>query len=242
MRRVSKTLGTALAVLLLAVGLAACGGDESSTSTDASGQGQAEAKSGTASTEGDGRGSNEGKSGDGGPKSAGSSDGGEGQPDGGSAADFVPRQHTDSGGGSEQYQVKGGDNSVQEFGEEAEDPEFEAAAAALHNFFDARAEGNWAAACEYMSAAMIESFEELAKAAKQIDDSSCGSILAGLTNPAAKASMKTEAEEADIGSLRVEDDRSFLIYTTGGDVILAMPMANEDGAWRVASLTGTPLN
>jgi hypothetical protein len=241
-RRVSKTLGTALAVFLLAAGVAACGGDDSSTSTDSSGQGQLEAKSGAASTKGDAQGGNEGKSGEGGAKSAGSAGGGKGQPDGGSAADFVPRQHNDSGGGSEQYQVKGGDNSVQEFGEEADDPEFEAAATALHNFLDARAEGNWAAACEYMSAAMIESFEKLATEAKQVDDTSCGGILASLTNPAAKASMRTEAEQADIGSLRVEDDRSFLIYTTGGDVILAMPMASEDGAWKVASLTGTPLN
>lgn len=241
MRRVSKTLAGGLAVLLLAVGLAACGGGDSSTSStaaEATGQDQAAGKgSGADSKQNGGEGKSSPKSGD---KSGGSSD--EGNSDGGSAAGFVPKQHSDSGGGAQQYIVKGGDNSVQEFGDEADDPEFEAAAAALHNFLDARAEGNWAAACEYMSKTMIESFEKLATAAKQIDDSSCGAIVEGLTNPAAKASMKAEAEQADIGSLRLEGDRSFLIYTAVGDTILAMPMANEGGAWKVASLAGTPLN
>lgn len=239
MRRVSKTLSAALVVFLLAAGLAACGGDDgstTSTSAETNGQTQAEGKPGAA------QGGDEGKSGEGGGKTAGSAGGDDDQPEGGSAADFVPKRHNDSGGGSEQYRVKGGDNSVQEFGEEADDPEFEAAATALHDFLDARAEGNWAAACEYMSTAMIESFEKLATVAKQAEDVSCGTILAGLMNPAARQSMKTEAEQADVGSLRVEGDQSFLIYTAVGDTFLAMPMANEDGAWKVASLSGTPLN
>ncbi len=237
MRRVSKTLSAALVVFLLATGLAACGGDDGSTSSTGAeaGQTQAEGKSAAA------QGGDEDKSGDVG-KTAGSAGGEDGPPEGRSAADFVPKKHNDSGGGSEQYRVKGGDNSVQEFGEEADDSEFEAAATALHDFLDARAEGNWAATCEYMSTTMIESFEKLATVAKQADDTSCGAILAGLTNPAAKQSMKTEAEQADVGSLRVEGDQSFLIYTAVGDTILAMPMANEDGVWKVASLSGTPLN
>jgi hypothetical protein len=232
-------LAAAVAALLIAAGLAACGGDDGSSSTaaEAGGSAQAESKSSGASKKGDGKSDGDGKapSGEGEGKSAGSGSGA------GSASDFVPKQHTDSGGGSRQFKVKGGDNSVQEFGDEAEGSEFDEAAVALHNFLDARAEGNWDAACDYMSKSIIKSFEELAARAKEVEATSCGEILEQLTNPAAKASMKAEAEKADVGSLRTEGDRAFVVYTVEG-TIFAMPMANEGGTWKVASLAGTPLN
>lgn len=242
MRRVSKTLVAALAVFLLAVGVAACGGGDNSDSTSAAagGQGQSESKSSGTSANGSAKSGDQGESGTG---NGGGKSGGEGQagnsPD---ASDFVPKHHQDSGGGSQRLRVKGGDNSVQEFGEEADTSELDAAAVALHNFLDARAEGNWAAACKYMSKGAIESFEQLAAQAKQNEGTSCGEILERLTNPAAKAALEVEAEKADVGSLRIEDEHAFVIYTGIGGTILAIPMENEGGAWKVASLAGTPLN
>jgi len=213
--------------MLLALGLAACGGGDSSSAEGGASGGskQGEAKSGGG-----------GGKGDGGQKSGGSPS------NGGGAAEFKPKPHNDSGGGSQQFRQKGGDNSIQEFGTEADPEEFDAAAAALHNFLDARAEGNWGAACDYMSKAVVESFEKLATQAKQIEETSCAGILERLTNPAARKSMRAEAEKADVGSLRVEGERSFVIYTGVGGTVLAMPMANEDGEWKVASLSGLPLS
>jgi hypothetical protein len=241
-RGVSKTLIAALAVLLLAVGLAACGGggdDSSSNTTEASAQGQAEGgSSGAAPNQDEGKGGgDQGKatSGDGDGQSSGS------KPSGGDASDFVPKQHSDSGGGSQQFRVKGGDNSVQEFGAEADTSELDAAATALHNFLDARAEANWAAACEYMSKGMIESIEKLGAKAEQTD-TSCGGILAAVTNPAARDQLKAEAEQADVGSLRIEDGNAFVIYTGPEGVVFAMPMVNEGGAWKVTGLAATPLS
>jgi hypothetical protein len=230
----SKTLIATCVALLLAVGLVACGGGDSSDSTGAKadGQSQANAPSGDASQPGD-----EGKPGSGSQEGANSGSSG-----GPAASDFDPKQHSDSGGGSEQFEVKGGDNSVQEFGEEANTSELDAAATALHNFLDARAEGNWAAACNYMSKGVIESFEKLASQAKELEDTSCGGLLEKLTNPAAKSALKAEAEKADVGSLRMDGEQAFVIYTGTGGTILAMPMANEGGEWKVASLAGTPLN
>jgi hypothetical protein len=223
----------ALAALLVTVGLVACGGgDSSSSTTTAADQGQAESNSGQGVSTQSGAKGDEGKSGSG--------EGGSGS--GPKASEFTPKHHSDSGGGSQQFVQKGGDNSVQEFGEEADTSEFDAAATALHNFLDARAEGNWAAACQYMSKSTIESFEKLAAQAKQIEDKSCGGILETLMNPAARGEMKAEAEKANIGSLRIEGEQAFVIYTGTNGTVLAMPMANESGDWKVASLTGTPLN
>jgi len=222
-------------VFLLAVGLVACGGgsDSSSGSTAAEAGGTTQAEGGS-SKQGEAMKGGKGKSGS--DKSGGSGSSGEG------GAGFTPKRHSDSGGGSGQYKVKGGDNSVQEFGKEAGASERDEAAAALHNFLDARAEGNWAAACSYMSKSIVESFEKLASQAKEVQASDCAGIIEKLTNPAAKASMKAEAKQADVGSLRVEGDRSFIIYKGTEGTILAMPMADEDGDWKVASLAGTPLN
>ena len=233
MRRAPKTLAAALVALLLVLGVTACGGgdDSGSTATEAAGQ-QPQADNAS-------RGSQDGSA-DGG-SSSGNSDGGESQ-SGGDAGDFVPKEHDDSGGGAEQFKVMGGDNSVQEFGEEAGAEELGAASAALHNFLDARAEGNWAATCQYISSTVIESFEKLAAQVKQIGDMSCGEILEKLINPAAAQSLKEEAAKADVRSLRIEGARAFVIYTGIDGAVLAMPMANEDGSWKVASLAGTPLS
>lgn len=228
MRRVPKELTAAIVALLLVLGMAACGGGDDSDSTAAE-MGQQQAQTDTTA------------SGDGLDDEGGADDevNRSGDPD---AGDFVPEDHDDSGGGSAQFKVEGGDNSVQEFGQEADSEELDAAAAALHNFLDARAEGNWAAACEYMSKSMTESFENLALRAKGAEATSCSAILEKLTNSAAEQSMKEEAAKADVGSLRIEDERAFVIYTGVDGTVMAMPMANEDGDWKVASLAGTPLS
>lgn len=232
--RGSKTLFVALVVIALALGLAACGGGDDSGSTGAT---ASEQSGGSASSGGGDRSTS-------GDENRGESSGGRESDESRSeeAAGFKPKQHDDTGGGSAQFKVNGGDNSIQDFGEEADAPEFEAAASALHDFLDARAEGNWAAACDYMSKAIVESFEKLAAKAGQLDDKSCGGVLEQLTNPAAKQALKAEAEAADVGSLRTDGARSFVIYTGAERTVLAMPMANEGGAWKVASLAGTPLD
>jgi hypothetical protein len=166
----------------------------------------------------------------------------EGGTSGEGATSFKPAHHHDSGGGSAQYRVKGGDNSVQEFGSEAEGSEFETAAAALHSFLDARAQGDWAAACSYISKSVVESFEQLAARAKQGGGAGCAAVLEELTNPAAKQAMKEEAARANAGSLRTEGERAFLIYTGADKTVIAMPITNEGGAWKVASPAGTPLS
>ncbi len=219
----------ALATLLVAMGLTACGGGgdgSSSTTTEAGAQKQAEGKPGNAAKSG-----GESKSSFGG-----------GQSNAGNAGDFVPKHHSDSGGGSGQFKVKGGDNSVQEYGEEADPSDFDAAAAVVHDFLDARAEGNWAAACTYLSKGTIESLEVLAARANPDKAKSCAAILAALISPRAKSSLKVEAEKADVGSLRVEGERAFVIYTGIEGTTIAMPMANEDGEWKVTSLSGAPLD
>jgi hypothetical protein len=153
---------------------------------------------------------------------------------------FTPKPHQDSGGGSDQFKVKGGDNSVQEFGEEAPESELEQAATALHGFLDARAAGDWEAACSYLSAPVAESLEQLAANAKPLKGADCAELLQGLSG-GVPASVLAEAAKADVGSLRFEGEQAFLIYRGAHDAVYAIAMAEEGGEWKVAGMSGTPL-
>lgn len=155
------------------------------------------------------------------------------------ASAFHPEPHHDSRGGSAQFIVKGGDNSVQEFGAEASESELQAAAGALHAFLDARAERNWAAACTYLSTETKQGFAQLGTSAKP---ASCPTSLAALSGKVPSATLR-EAAIADVVSLRAEGNRGFLLYRGAPKgTLYAISMTKDQGSWRVASLAGTPLN
>jgi hypothetical protein len=153
---------------------------------------------------------------------------------------FTPKPHTDSGGGSEQFQVKGADNSVQEYGTEAEGAEFEQVAAVLHGFLDARAAEEWAAACSYLAPGVVASLEEEAAAQAEGGERSCAAGLEDFALPAALDELRAEAAQADVGSVRVEGESGFVIYRALGSVY-ALAIARQGGEWKVAGLGGYPL-
>jgi hypothetical protein len=249
-------LSMALVAVLLAIGLAACGGDDDSDTTATTDAAAAQNRQGEGGDDGNAKGddASNGDAAESGPASSegeGSDGGGEGR--GGDAIqskDFVPRQYDDSGGGSDPYVVQGGDNSVQEFGTEADETERNATATVLHNFLDARAQEAWDAACSYLSGDVRQSLEMFAEKAKEAaekqgesipQDTSCPTILAGLTNKTALPELRKEAAEVDVRSFRAEGDRGFVIYTVGGGVVMAISVVKEDGDWKVGSLAGTPI-
>jgi hypothetical protein len=54
------------------------------------------------------------------------------------------------------------------------------------------------------------------------------------------SALAAEAQ-VEVLSLRVEGDRAFLVYKGPGDAVAAIPMAKEDGAWKVGAMAATPL-
>lgn len=144
-----------------------------------------------------------------------------------------------SGGGSAQFRVKGGDNSIQEYGEENE-AELQEVAEIVHDFYVARAEEKWATACSYLAKSNIEQLEQLAAQSPQFRNSGCGPILAAFTRPL-PSSVDREITTVDAGSFREDGERGFLIYYGAEDTAYAMPLRNEDGVWKVTALSGTTL-
>jgi len=231
-----------LAAALLALCLAACGGGGDSTATSVptatSGSTPTETTQDGAAGSGSQAGSkdSEGSKGEGSQAEDGSGSGGAGK--GASAANTAPLQV--SGGGSAQFRTKGGDNSIQEFGEEGEESELQEAAETVHDFYVARVAGEWARACSYLSAKETEQLEQLGTQSPQFEGKGCAPILNAFTRPLS-AALQREITTVDAGSLRREGEQAFLIYFGPDKTVYSMPMIQEGGAWKVTALSASAL-
>jgi hypothetical protein len=228
-------IGAVAAAILAAAVLAACGGSDSTTSSTST---SAESASRGAS-EGSGQGGSNGSQ-NGGSQPSQEKSGGSGGSSSGSRSAAVATPLKVSGGGSEQFRNKGGDNSIQEFGDESDESELQEAAEALHSFYIARAEEDWSGACSYLAKSMAQQLEQLAAQSPQLKGKGCAAVLHAFTRPL-PASVARETTVVDAGSLRTEGEQSFLIYYGEGKTAYAMPMKREDSGWKVTLLSATPL-
>jgi len=155
-------------------------------------------------------------------------------------ASSAPPTHRDSGGGSAQFEVEGGDNSIARYGAEIRGPDFIEAAAALHGYLDARAAGAWRAACRYLAAAVTGQLASLGGGAQGGGKTHCSSLLARLSKAVPRRTMR-KAAVADLTSLRAADDRGFLLYRGAGGSAFFLPVVREGGAWKLAAVAPSPL-
>jgi hypothetical protein len=210
------TIKAALALsitALLALGLAACGGGSSSTPASTTSTAQ---QSTNAPTTGQG-------SADGAKKPGGRGDT-NGEPSG---------SGTDEASAS--FRTHGGDNSIQNFGDEAGPSEREEASAALDRYLQARAAGNWGRSCTVLAKAAIAPLEQLASSSPQLKGKDCGSILAALESRA-PASTRANNLTHGVAALRVQGERGFALYRDAHGTAYFVPMVKEDGSWKVGAL------
>jgi hypothetical protein len=239
----------ALAVAVLAAALlAACGGSGSDSSSTDGGASSSTTTDTTAQT------GSQGGSSQSTPNKKSSQGQGNGQEQGGGQSKQVQaqqdssesgRKHVEaplkvSGGGSGQFRTKGGDNSIQEFGDESDESELQEAAEVVHGFYVSRAEEKWETACSYLAKSNIEQLEQLANQSAQSKGADCATVLKAFTRPL-PAAVEREITTVDAGSLRREGEQGFLIYYGAGHVKYAMPLREEGGSWKVTALSGTTL-
>lgn len=213
-----------LALIAVALVMSACGsGEPSSTATEAT-AGMTTQPSGGASTT---RPSGQKAGGEGGEESATK------PPAGDPSSHFTPPHHTDSASGAGQFKVKGGDNSIAEFGGEASGADFAEAAEALHGYLDARAAGAWAAACGYLApsirSGLVQQFGSVAGQKKL----TCARVIATLS--ALPEKTLRESAVADASAFRAEGDEGFILFIGARKVRYFASMKREDGRWWVAA-------
>jgi hypothetical protein len=235
-----------LVAVVLAVGLlAACGSSDSSSSDSTSASTPSGTPTDTTARNNQQDGSSEKGQKQGG--SGGQNDShsqphqGSGNGSSGRSVEEVETPLKVSGGGSAQFRTKGGDNSIQEFGEEAGESELREAAEVVHGFYVSRAAEEWDKACSYLAKSNAEQLERLVGQASKSKGTDCASALKAFTQPLPVA-VEREITEVDAGSLRHEGEQGFLIYYGAGHVIYSMSLRNEGGTWKVAGLSGTTLS
>jgi hypothetical protein len=159
-----------------------------------------------------------------------------------SGQSFAPKTHHDSGGGTKQFETKGGDNSIQESGSEASGSEFGQAAAVVHLYLDARAAGAWKDACGALSASVTESLTQLTSqgASDAARTPTCPQLLASLSVGLPRSALR-EAAKADVGAVRVEGDGGFVLFTGAEGTNYFIPIAKEGGTWKVAAIAASPV-
>lgn len=146
-----------------------------------------------------------------------------------------------SGGGSAQFHVKGGDNSVQDYGAEAAESELRQAAEATHSFFVAGVRGEWARACSLLATEEQTSLERAAAQSPQLRGKGCAAALAAFTQPVS-GSQARQITQVDAASLRHEGEQAFLIYVGAPDnTVYAMPLHLEGGIWKLTAVSGAAL-
>jgi hypothetical protein len=238
----TRSIAVFVATALAALALAACGSSGSSDSSSTSGSTTAEKSAQNSGPQSGSRG--QGKSqGQNGSQEGGGSNGSSGRQtkSTGFARAEVETPLKVSGGGSDQFRTKGGDNSIQEFGEERDESELQEAAEVVHSFFVARAAGEWDKACSYLSKGISQQLEQLAASSTELKDKGCAPFLAAFTSQLSAAEWRA-ITTIDAGSLRTEGEQAFLIYYGPDKTVYAMPLAVEDGEFKVGALAGNPLS
>jgi hypothetical protein len=208
MRGVRKLLLVLALVALMATGLAACGGGDGDDSISSSNPAPAQEKTATA------------------PQRS--------TPEDSAKQGSGKDSSTDEGSAS--FRTQGGDNSIQDYGGEADRAEIDAATAVLRSYLDARASADFAKQCVYLAKGTVAPLEEFAKRSSQLKGKGCAEILSALVSNASTAAL-TNTLTGDLASLRIEGKRGFALYHGDEDVDYFVPMVKEGGEWKVAALS-----
>lgn len=144
-----------------------------------------------------------------------------------------------SGSGSDQFRDKT-DSPLLDFGEEGSNAELEEATKTVHSFFVARSKEDWPAICAQLSPALRSKIEQLAVSSTQLEDKSCPSFLEAFLSISEQE--RKEGTAVDAGSLRQQGAKAFLIYYGAREIVYAMPLSKEAGAWKVDSLSSKRLS
>jgi hypothetical protein len=141
--------------------------------------------------------------------------------------------------GSDQFRDKT-DSGLLDFGEESSDAEMEEAAKVVRSFFVVRSKEDWPATCAQLSRALLSKIEHLAVSSTNLEEQSCPSFLEAFLRISEQE--RKESTTVDAGSLRQQGAKAFLIYYGAREIVYAMPLSKEAGAWKVDSLSSKRLS
>jgi hypothetical protein len=139
--------------------------------------------------------------------------------------------------GAAGFRVSRGDNSVPDFGREAQASQRQLAVGALTAFMRARASGEWSKVCEHLARPVLRQLESFAKTSKG-RLKGCGPVLGALmTGP---ASERADTLTHGVAALRINEKTGFALFYGPSSGKYVMPMQNERGIWKMTQLAPLP--
>lgn len=128
---------------------------------------------------------------------------------------------------------KGGDNSIQTWGEEGSKADRDEATGLVTSYLGARAARDWAAACAFLAGKVRAMQQRLFNA------STCAEAMRAYSSRASTRALSAEAE-IDVLSFRRGGGYGFLIYRRD-DGVFATALDRDDGGWKIISVTPNPI-
>jgi hypothetical protein len=147
-----------------------------------------------------------------------------------------PKAAPEGGGGAKAgaagFRRPGADNSIPEFGSEADGRVRAVATAALNAYLAARAAGQWGKSCSYLGAAINRQVAAFVKAS-QGQSPNCTALLKTITEQSSEVARPLRGP---LAAFRVEDDRGFALFYGPRRQPYMIPMVREGGSWKVNEL------
>lgn len=145
-----------------------------------------------------------------------------------------------SDGGSAQFRIKGGDNSIANYGSEASSEELREAAELVHGYFAALATEQWSEVCSALSSKVEANVEELAARSPKVKGKGCAPGLAVLFGKVSPVEGR-QVSAVDAEALRRQGPQGFLLYRGAEGQPYFMSVVREGGGWAVAGLSPAEL-
>lgn len=133
---------------------------------------------------------------------------------------------------------RGGEASIEDFGVEAEGSGRTAIVGAFRGYLSALVGENYATACSRLAGNVKRSLRQFAP--PDVKRRGCAAILPRLLAPTA-ATIAREQAGGEITRVRIEGDEAFVVFRAPGAVLYQMPMAREDGEWKVTLVAASVL-
>jgi hypothetical protein len=157
------------------------------------------------------------------------------------AAEQVPASAVQLGSASEVPRSKGGDNSVQDFGSEANSADKLAVARVLTAYLGAITGGDAETACSLLSSQTAAGIERLAAGGSAGSAAKgCPAVLKQISSRLASSGQFGDLSHPRVLSVRVDGERGFIIFK-GPKEVYNMPLVSESGVWKVAAIGPIPL-
>lgn len=217
-----RRIAAPVLTVCLAIAVAGCGSGSNSTSSSTTGAANQQTTSGGSE-----------------PRTT-----AQGPSQGGQAEKPEPSRGTgeEFGKGDAYLAPKGGDNSIQTYGDEAGRADRADVTKAMFAYFRALAAQDYAKVCAGLSEKTREGIEQFMKL--QHKSGGCTSLLKTLLSISPGGTLEAKkAAEGSVGHVRIGEGNAFVLFTPAGGKPSYFVMKEENGQWKATGInSGSPLN